>query len=89
VTVSVTSPPNRPPVITSLVALPPLLFAQPGGFSTIQGSITDPDGDPVTWKFERFGGGYGSLGENSGAGASAVTVYWAPPGLFGGSCVAL
>jgi hypothetical protein len=87
VTVSV-APSNQPPVITSLVAIPPLLFAQVGGLSSIQGPIADPDGDAVTWTFELVAGGVCSLlGPLSGSGPGAATTLFVTPSLIGGSCL--
>lgn len=84
-TVSVTAP-NRPPVITSLVAMPALLLGPNGGSSSIQGSIVDPDGDPITWTFELVGGG-GMLAPTSGSGTSAAASLVIPASPFGGTRV--
>jgi hypothetical protein len=85
VTVSVTAP-NRPPVITSLVAIPPLILGPNGGSSSIHGSIVDPDGDPITWTFELVGGG-GTLAPTSGSGTSAAALLVIPASPFGGTRV--
>jgi hypothetical protein len=83
--VTVSLSPNHAPVITSLTANPPLVFAQPGGFSSIRGTIMDPDGDPVTWLLEVMGGPC-SMPTLSGSGTSAAGTVFIPPSLGGGTC---
>lgn len=75
VSVSVTAPPppNRPPVITSLTAMPAVIFTQVGGFSTVRGTIEDPDNDPVTWTYTSCNA------PTSGSGTTATTGMFVPP----------
>ena len=74
------NPVNQPPVITSLTASPSVVF--PGGPpSQIAATITDPNGDPVTWTLalDPSSTATGTFSPASGSGNASATFSATPP----------
>ncbi len=71
VAIAVTAPPNRNPVIASLVASP--ASVRRGGSSTITVSASDPDGNPLTFAWSTTGGVLSGTGNGATLTAPGTT----------------